>query len=169
MNYYLYELINKEDIVKPLVEMKNRWMDNKKWKKLYSDFTQLVINTSRKELDILLSKKYLQIPYFSLNSYEKQVVLIDFRAISIKNLEVKDVDLTYVCFDNSDFSDSQFLGTDFSYSSFDNCVFKNCKFVNVKFSPASFKGTKFINCQLDNVDFEGSMINDNIFIDSNTI
>lgn len=168
----VYTVSCDNDFKQDASSLQSRWKNDKVWR----DFRQDLINAIHTGDDIkvqsVLSRKNFLMTVHSNLSYEKKFEVVDLRGIELKNLEVKEFDFAYCCFDFALLTNVIFNQTFLQYSSFNNTVIKKSTFLTVQASPISslqakwedvkveagyfmysdFKGTSFIRSDIPTMD-----------------
>jgi len=118
----------------------------------------------------------LEVPLIAADFHGAPIRLADLRGINLAGLIFKNVDLSYCCFANADFTGAHFIGTRVQYSSFENAKLDRVQWVAVQASPifaertsfrdahivdsfamgSSFKKARFEDAELMNSAFVGS-------------
>jgi CheY-like chemotaxis protein len=96
-------------------------------------------------------------PTVTVTIGRKEVSLIDLRGFAFRGMSFEEVDLSYCCFDFSDFEACAFTHTSlqfstFRYSSLDGTRWKNVQASPVSFRGATMRGAVIWNCFMMNSD-----------------
>lgn len=96
------------------------------------------------------------IPLIDASWLGKTLKLADLRGIDLSGLTIGELDLTYCCFDEANFTETEFIGTYIQYSSFSNARLDKTTWESVQASPVDALGASFFRAFINNTFLMGS-------------
>lgn len=150
-------------------ELQQRWFKEELWISIYKNFKNKL--TEKEGLEKYLNELYqedkLVLEVEEFKHIEKSIQLLDLRGLNLNDAFIKDIDLSYCCFDYSIFKNIVFLETGIQMSSFNNCEFQKIKMLHVQATAVSMKKSIWNNSLITGFfiqsNMEGSIFNNTYF------
>lgn len=143
--------------------LQSRWKNEKGWREFRQELINAIHTGDDNKIQLVLSKKNFLMRVHSNLVYEKKFDVVDLRGIELKNLQLKDFDFSYCCFDFAHLTNVVFTETSLQYSSFNNATIRKSKFLDVQASPISATQGKWEEVQIEggffmHSDFRGTSL-----------